>query len=592
MTPKLQVAETLTFPLQAVTETFGILAVRGAGKSNTAAVMAEEMFRCRLPFVVVDPVRAWFGLRSSADGKSPGLPIPIFGGRRGDVPLERGAGHLMADLIVDQRLSCVLDLSDFDSEGCNKTFLLDFARRLYQRNEQPLHLFLEEADDYIPQKPMREEAQLLRAWENIVRRGRNRGLGCTLITQRSASINKNVLTQVQTLIAMRTTGPQDIAAIREWVKYHHQSEEILASLAELKDGDAWVWSPQLLGKTVRVHFRRRETFDSGATPKMGASAQAPATLADIDLAAVKMRMAATIEKAKAEDPRELRRRIAELEWDLKHRKTVVEPAGRPIETIKEQRVEVPVLKDAQIQRLEHLLGRVEAILKRFDTWGKAFQASGEDLRAAAAEVAATVRSKLAPTPAPRHIGPMPAVLARRPEERIRPATGTVTPSGPIPPVGQRILNALAELEQLGARDPAREMVAFLAGYSHLQSKGFVNAMSALRTEGCIAYPDSGTVALSPEGRAHAEPPARPRSAEELQARIIGLLGGASGRILAPLIESYPQPLPREHVAERAGYGHLQSKGFVNAISRLRTLGFVDYPDSGSIVAKPVLFLDQ
>jgi len=187
---------------------------------------------------------------------------------------------------------------------------------------------------------------------------------------------------------------------------------------------------------------------------------------------------------------------------------------------------------------------------------------------------------------------MPAVLARRPEERIRPATGTVTPSGPIPPVGQRILNALAELEQLGARDPAREMVAFLAGYSHLQSKGFVNAMSALRTEGCIAYPDSGTVALSPEGRAHAEPPARPRSAEELQARIIGLLGGASGRILAPLIESYPQPLPREHVAERAGYGHLQSKGFVNAISRLRTLGFVDYPDSGSIVAKPVLFLDQ
>ncbi len=176
-----------------MTETFGILAARGAGKSNTAAVMAEEMFKAKLPFVVVDPVRAWYGLRSSADGKSPGLPIPIFGGRRGDVPLERGAGNLMADLIVDQRLSCVLDLSEFDSESSKKQFLLDFARRLYQRNEQPLHLFLEEADDYIPQRPMRDEAQLLRAWENIVRRGRNRGLGITLI-------------------ALRTTGPQDIAA--------------------------------------------------------------------------------------------------------------------------------------------------------------------------------------------------------------------------------------------------------------------------------------------------------------------------------------------------------------------------------------------
>jgi hypothetical protein len=50
--------------------------------------MAEEMFRAGLPFVVVDPVRAWYGLRSSRDGNSPGLPIPIFGGRRGDVPLE------------------------------------------------------------------------------------------------------------------------------------------------------------------------------------------------------------------------------------------------------------------------------------------------------------------------------------------------------------------------------------------------------------------------------------------------------------------------------------------------------------------------
>jgi hypothetical protein len=53
---------------------------------------------------------------------------------------------------------------------------------------------------------------------------------------------------------------------------------------------------------VRVRFRRRETFDSGATPKMGEGAKAPATLADIDLTAVKARMAATIEKARAEDP--------------------------------------------------------------------------------------------------------------------------------------------------------------------------------------------------------------------------------------------------------------------------------------------------
>jgi len=124
-------APTLTLPAaQAATDTFGLLAVRGAGKSNAAAVMAEGFFAAKVPFVVVDPVRAWWGLRSSRDGQGPGLPIPIFGGRHGDVPLERSGGGLVADLVVDERLSCVLDLSDFESEGAKKEFLLAFAKRL------------------------------------------------------------------------------------------------------------------------------------------------------------------------------------------------------------------------------------------------------------------------------------------------------------------------------------------------------------------------------------------------------------------------------------------------------------------------------
>lgn len=103
----LHLSPDLAIPDGAVTQTFGILAVRGAGKSNTAAVMAEEMFAAKLPFVVIDPVGAWWGLRSSFDGKGPGLAIPIFGGQHGDVPLNRESGELLADLIVEKRLSCV-----------------------------------------------------------------------------------------------------------------------------------------------------------------------------------------------------------------------------------------------------------------------------------------------------------------------------------------------------------------------------------------------------------------------------------------------------------------------------------------------------
>ena len=43
--------------------------------------------------------------------------------------------------------------------------------------------------------------------------------------------------------------------------------------------------------------------------------------------------------------------------------------------------------------------------------------------------------------------------------------------------------------------------------------------------------------------------------------------------------------------QRAGYGNVQRKGFVNAVSRLRTLGCIDSQPGGVVVAQPVLFLE-
>lgn len=38
-----------------------------------------------------------------------GLPMVIMGGEHGDVPLEVGAGELIADVVVEEGLSVVLD---------------------------------------------------------------------------------------------------------------------------------------------------------------------------------------------------------------------------------------------------------------------------------------------------------------------------------------------------------------------------------------------------------------------------------------------------------------------------------------------------
>jgi hypothetical protein len=103
-------------------------------------------------------------------------------------------------------------------------------------------------------------------------------LGCpaaapsrTWSSARSAGV-----TQAETLIAMRTTAPHDRRAILQWVEYHAVARELVESLPSLTDGEAWVCSPHWLGTFQRIRFRRRATFDSGATPTtLGRSRRRP-----------------------------------------------------------------------------------------------------------------------------------------------------------------------------------------------------------------------------------------------------------------------------------------------------------------------------
>src|SRR6266498_1296679 len=164
----LRISREFSLPAEAVSETFAILAKRGAGKTYTASVLVEELLKAGLHAVVVDPVGVWWGLRASADGKRPGMPIVILGGDHGDVPLEVTAGQVIADLIVDEGISAVLDLAHF-RKGEQVRFMTDFAEQLYHRNREPLQLVLDEADALAPQRQMKGQERMLGAVEDLVR---------------------------------------------------------------------------------------------------------------------------------------------------------------------------------------------------------------------------------------------------------------------------------------------------------------------------------------------------------------------------------------------------------------------------------------
>lgn len=311
----LSISKDLDLPPDIVTDTIGVLAIKGAGKTYAALVLFEQMVKAGLPVVALDPVGVFYGLRSSADGKSEGLPVIVLGGRRGDAPLEPTAGRVIAEFVIAERAPCVLDLSGFESKAAHLRFAREFLERLYEANRDALHVMIDEADDLAPQRPFGDEARVLRSVEVLVRRGRARGLGCTLITQRAAVLNKNVLTQCSTLILGRTTSPQDRKAVEAWVDAHGTEEQkraLLGSIASLPTREKWVWSPER-DIFQRVTIRPRETFDSSATPKVGAARVEPKAIAAVDLDGLRSRIASTIEKAEADDPKALRKKIAELQ---------------------------------------------------------------------------------------------------------------------------------------------------------------------------------------------------------------------------------------------------------------------------------------
>lgn len=582
----------LTLPLDAATGTFAILATKGAGKSNAGVVMAERMFDSGVPWVAVDPKGDWYGIRSSADGKGSGLPVVVFGGRHGDLPLEPTAGALLGELVLKHRLTCVLDVSQFTKAETTR-FLLAFGRYLFAHADddgaEPLHLFLEEAHEYLPQVVKGDQAELVGMWQRIVKQGRFKGLGCTLISQRSSVLNKDVLELIDTLIVLRTIGPRSRQSIKDWVHDQDVDTGLLASLPGLADGEAWVWSPGELRILQRIRFDRRRTFDSGATPKVGERRRTPATVADVDLAAIKEAMAETIEKAAADDPKQLRARIAVLDRDLAAERAKPQPEP----TV--ERVEVPVLDLSIVDRLEAALGPA---LNLFAVARETLSAHEQWLR----EQEASRGRQDVPRTRPARDGADPVERPRAaersdPTPRRQPSRPAVpraeAPEGLTGPQ-QRVLDAIAWLNDVGFPQPSKLQVGFIAGYRVGKKVGgtYGNVLGALRTSDLIEYPSAGTVALTTTGRSVATPPDIEPTTAGLQQAVLERLDGPERRVLGVLIEAYPYALSKQTVGTEAGYqvGAKVGGTFGNVLGRLRSLGLIDYPAAGQAKACDVLFL--
>ncbi len=214
--------------------------------------------------------------------------MSVFGGTHADVPLAPGMGAALGRLVGAQPMACVVDVSDFGSAAARRSFMTAFTEALYAANTEPLHLVLDEADLWAPQRTQPDGLELLSRVEEIVRRGRVRGFVPWLITQRPAVLHKDVLSQADILVSMKLTSSQDRTAVGRWIEGQADravGRRILGALPRLGRGEGWLWAP---GNRVlaRVSFPRILTLDSSQTPRRETQAGTLRPLAPVDLAAI------------------------------------------------------------------------------------------------------------------------------------------------------------------------------------------------------------------------------------------------------------------------------------------------------------------
>ncbi len=621
-------ADLAPIPLDAVTSTFGILAIRGAGKSYTASVLAEEFLSAGQRIVVVDPTGAWWGLRAGADGNAAGgFPIFVLGGEHGHMELREDMGEQLGRLVAAGSFSVVLDLSGFETEASRTRFLLAFVRTLHHVNREPIHVFMDEADDYIPQVVRGDVARLVGVCTRLVKLGRRQGIGVSLITQRAASLNKNVLSQIETLIALRNTSPGDLKTIRGWMQAREgmtteQRDQMLAALPSLPNGTAFVWSPMFLGGVLeRVRIRARVTFDSGATPKVGQVRAVPRAFAPVDVDTLRRQLApAAAAKGKKSKAGKVDPMAADLAaYDLAglREENAILLAQRDEARAQLAQVKVEREQDqAQLRTLARL-GRDLA------TWlGQAAQPSsppagretpsprwgppdGYEIVTAAPLLSTTAPAQhFAPRPidvAPHTVhgtadGPGVRVPGRR---SASPADVAPRRHDVAPGVGsmEKAIAAAADGDTLdlqpgkheasglrkgeramlaaisSARRPlTRSQIALLAGISP-RTGTFASYLSTLRTRALIQYDGASLIGITQAGVDLAGVPPAATTAE-LRALWRSKLRGGEARMLDILIGLYPEGTDRADLAERSGVSP-RTGTFASYLSTLNTNGLCE-----------------
>jgi len=265
-----------------------IIAQSGAGKSWSIAVLCEQLCRYRVGFCLIDTEGEYYSLKDKFD------LIWIGADEECDYDIEKVNLKEILRESMHSGVPVIYDVSEVamtDKVARLAHILYDIATE----ERQPYLLIVEEADKFIPQSK-----DSIKKIEEISRRGRKRGLGMLVATQRPAIVTKNVLSQCNNQIIGKLSIENDLKAVDLFFGSKREVEE----LSTLNPGDFFVMGGLTREKT-KMRFAKRETKHRGLTPLLSPRDPTPSSPDPDEAKEPEMVVSSGLESVTA-DPRQLK----------------------------------------------------------------------------------------------------------------------------------------------------------------------------------------------------------------------------------------------------------------------------------------------
>ena len=254
---ELQIASEVSLNAQSIMTGRGcIIGQSGSGKSFLMGLIAEQLLNVGLPFCIVDTEGEYISLKAASP------KVIVVGGESGDLPLDVDLERLFSTSIANS-IPLVLDVSDTVERTEVVYGALAALYRVEEKVRRPFLVLIEEADKFAPQV-VRQKINII---EELSVRGRKRGVGLMIATQRPSNISKNVLSQCSYGFIGKLTIENDLNAISQLFSERKALEEIV-------DLDAGEFMPFGIGYRQRFKVEGRRVAHGGMTPQIGDRAQA------------------------------------------------------------------------------------------------------------------------------------------------------------------------------------------------------------------------------------------------------------------------------------------------------------------------------